>query len=116
MKYFSGELGSITDRILFVGRRADKTGMSEISRMFSRMFSSYIPMKWVEVWSPTAAIEVKKALDKNQIVVFAEMPWHNQALQDVITNSRSGSLVGVFLWDSDQIPGHFLQWASWEKS
>jgi hypothetical protein len=73
------------------------------------MFGSYIPMEWVEVWSPNAANKVKKSLEKNQLVVFAEMPWHNHALQDVIINSRSGSLVGVFLWDSNQIPDHFLR-------
>ena len=109
MKYFSGELGSITNRILFVGRQADSTGMSEISRMFSRMFGSYIPMKWVQVWDPRASVQVKRALDRNQIVVFAEMPWHNQALLDVVIKSKSGSLVGVFLWDSTQIPDHFLR-------
>lgn len=108
MRNFSGELGSITNRILFVGRHADKTGMSEVSLMFSRMFGSYIPMRWVQIWSPSATKEVKKFLDANQIVVFAEMPWHNTALQQVIINARSGSLVGVLLWDSDVIPNHFL--------
>jgi glycosyltransferase involved in cell wall biosynthesis len=109
LKNFAGELGSITDRVLFVGRHSDRTGMSEISRMFSRMFGSYIPMQWVQVWNPTAASEVKKALDKNQIVVFAEMPWHNSALQEVIINSKSGTLVGILLWDSDHIPEHFVR-------
>ena len=108
LKNFAGEFGSITQRVLFVGRHSDRTGMSEISRMFSRMFGSYIPMKWVQVWNPTAASEVKKALDKNQIVVFAEMPWHNSALQEVIQNSKSGTVVGVLLWDSDHIPDNFV--------
>ena len=109
MTSFAGEFGSITKRVLFVGRHHDQTGMAEVSVMLSRMFGSYIPMKWVQIWGVSTAREVKKALRQDEIVVFAEMPWHNVALQRALQNSKSGYLVGILLWDSDLIPENFVQ-------
>ncbi len=109
MKNFSGEFGSITKRITFVGRKNEQSGMAEVSLMFTRMFGSYLPMKWLPIWDFSSALEVKKALDRDEIVVFAEMPWHNVALQKVLLNSKRGTLVGILLWDSDLIPENFVQ-------
>ena len=109
MKNFAGEFGSITKRVTFVGRANDFSGMAEVSLMLTRMFGSYIPMKWLRVVDFSTAREVKKALDKDEIVVFAEMPWHNRPLQKVLLNSKKGKRIGILLWDSDQIPEHFIQ-------
>lgn len=109
MKNFAGEFGTITKRVTFVGRANDYSGMAEVSLMLTRMFGSYIPMKWLQIWDFSTSREVKKALDKDEIVVFAEMPWHNRALQKVLINSKKGNRVGILLWDSDQIPEHFIQ-------
>jgi glycosyltransferase involved in cell wall biosynthesis len=108
MKKFLGEFGSIIDPVVFVGRHADRTGMSEHSLMFTRMFGSYIPIEWHNIFDSATSKAVDKALRKNKTVVFSEMPWHNPKLMKIIKNSKTGNLVGVFPWDSDVIPENFI--------
>jgi glycosyltransferase involved in cell wall biosynthesis len=109
VKDFLGEFGSITPEILIVGRHDDHTGLAEASLMIGRMFSSYLPFKWINIGEVRAPREVRKFLNSGKQVIFAEMPWHYQAIIRAILNKKSGKLSGLFVWDSDLIPPHFQE-------
>lgn len=109
MKKFIGEFGTITPEILVVGRRDDHTGLAEHSKMIGRMFGTYLPLRWIDIHESGSAKLIQKHLESGKQVIFAEMPWHNTDITQVIVGRNSGKLSGIFVWDSDEIPSDFVR-------